>query len=268
MAKKRMCSLQIIDTDAFLDMSQGPQLLYFHLLMRADDEGFINNPKKIMRMMGASEDDLKPLIVKRFILTFNSGIVVIKHWLIHNNIRTERIIETSHINEKMLLGVKNNKSYTEIDNKNKGLKQNVRQLSDKCPHSIDIDIGLDIDIVYMCISDFDQFWALYPRKVNKEKARQKFLKLKKDNLPLILDKLNQQIKSKEWEKDNGEYIPHPTTWINGKRWEDEIKQESKEEIYKRLVQEHGTEQAGMFFTGKKGGKYYGFSNEDLSEVKN
>ena len=95
-----MFSQQIVDSDAFLDMPQSSQLLYFHLAMRADDEGFVGNPKKIMRMIGSGDDDYKVLITKRFILTFESSVMVIKHWLIHNTIRMDRFNETAYKDEK------------------------------------------------------------------------------------------------------------------------------------------------------------------------
>lgn len=93
MAERRMFAKTIIDSDAFLDMPLSTQALYFHLAMRADDEGFVSNPKKIQKMIGASDDDCKLLILKRYILTFESGIVVIKHWKIHNYIQSDRFIE-------------------------------------------------------------------------------------------------------------------------------------------------------------------------------
>ena len=107
-----MFAKTIIDSDAFLDMPLSTQALYFHLSMRADDEGFINNPKKIMRMIGASDDDLKVLIAKNFIITFESGVIVIKHWKIHNYIRRDRLINTNYQDEKNLLELKENDSYT------------------------------------------------------------------------------------------------------------------------------------------------------------
>lgn len=91
-----MFSPDIVDSDAFLDMPTSSQLLYFHLGMRADDDGFVN-PKKIMRMVGANGDDLKVLLTKRFLLPFESGVVVIKHWLIHNLIRKDRYKETMYV---------------------------------------------------------------------------------------------------------------------------------------------------------------------------
>lgn len=108
-----MFAKSIIDSDTFLDMPLSTQALYFHLSMRADDDGFINNPKKIQRMVGASDDDLKVLIAKRFILTFESGIIVVKHWRMHNYIQKDRYKPTDYIEEKSMLEVKKNGSYTE-----------------------------------------------------------------------------------------------------------------------------------------------------------
>ena len=112
MAERRMFAKTIIDSDAFIDMPLSTQALYFHLSMRADDDGFINNPKKIMRMIGASEDDLRVLIGKKFIIPFDSGIVVIKHWKIHNYIRGDRKKETNYSEEMSLLAEKDNGAYT------------------------------------------------------------------------------------------------------------------------------------------------------------
>ncbi len=112
MAERRMFAKTIIDSDAFLDMPLSAQSLYFHLSMRADDDGFINNPRKIQRMIGASDDDLRLLSLKNFIIPFDSGIVVIKHWKIHNYIRNDRYKETVYKDEKQLLLEKDNGSYT------------------------------------------------------------------------------------------------------------------------------------------------------------
>ena len=110
-----MFTKKIIDSDAFLDMPLSTQALYFHLNMRADDDGFINNPKKIMRMIGASEDDLKVLISKRFIIAFDNGVVVVKHWRMHNLLRKDRYTETQYIEQKNMLLLKENGAYTEGD---------------------------------------------------------------------------------------------------------------------------------------------------------
>ena len=113
MAERRMFAKTIIDSDAFLDMPLSTQALYFHLAMRADDEGFVNNPKKIQRMIGASDDDCRILAGKRFILTFQSGIIVIKHWKMHNYIQSDRFKETVYLEEKTMLALDDNKAYTE-----------------------------------------------------------------------------------------------------------------------------------------------------------
>ena len=112
MAERRMFAKTIIDSDAFLDMPLSTQALYFHLSMRADDDGFINNPKKIQRMIGCSDDDMKLLIAKNFIIPFESGIVVIKHWRIHNYIQKDRYKGTVYQEELAQLNVKDNKAYT------------------------------------------------------------------------------------------------------------------------------------------------------------
>lgn len=113
MAERRMFAKTIIDSDAFLDMPLSAQALYFHLSMRADDDGFINNPKKIQRAIGASDDDCKLLILKKFIIAFESGVIVIKHWKIHNYIQKDRYKPTIYQEEKNELIVKENKAYTE-----------------------------------------------------------------------------------------------------------------------------------------------------------
>lgn len=112
MAERRMFAMTIIDSDAFLDMPPSTQLLYFHLSMRADDDGFINKPKSIMRLCRCNDDDLKLLVAKKFIIPFESGIVVIKHWKIHNYIAKDRYTETKYKEEKATLMLDENKSYT------------------------------------------------------------------------------------------------------------------------------------------------------------
>lgn len=108
MAERRMFSKTIIDSDAFLELPLTAQALYFHLSMRADDDGFVNNPKKIQRMIGATDKDSKLLIDSKFIIIFESGIIVIKHWKIHNYIRNDRHKETIYKKEMSMLDIKNN----------------------------------------------------------------------------------------------------------------------------------------------------------------
>ena len=121
MAERRMFAKSIIDSDVFLDMPQSTQLLYFHLAMRADDDGFVNSPKTIMRVVGAKTDDLNVLFSKKFLIPFESGIVVIRHWRIHNYIRSDRYKETSYQREKSLLFLDKNNAYTQDKNSAKQL---------------------------------------------------------------------------------------------------------------------------------------------------
>ncbi len=111
-----MFSKQITTSDAFVDMPMSSQLLYFHLNMEADDDGFVANPNRITRLIGANNDDLKVLLAKRFLLAFENGVVVIKHWLLHNAVRKDMYKETQYLDEKKTLQIKDNGVYTEVRN--------------------------------------------------------------------------------------------------------------------------------------------------------
>lgn len=158
LAQKRMFTMKIVDSDAFLEMPLSTQCLYFHLNMRADDDGFIGNTKRIMKIIGASEDDLRLLIAKRFVLTFEDGVIVIKHWRMHNTLSRDRYAETSYTDEKKMLLLKDNGSYSltggnPIDDtrliERSGRQTQQRRNKDATKtHSgigLDIDIELDID---------------------------------------------------------------------------------------------------------------------------
>lgn len=112
MAERRMFTQKITESDAFLEMPMSSQALYFHLCMNADDDGFVKNPKSIQRTVGCNDDDLKLLIAKRFILPFDTGVIVIKHWRMHNLLRKDRYKETVYIDEKSMLYLKQDGAYT------------------------------------------------------------------------------------------------------------------------------------------------------------
>ena len=111
MAERRMFSKSVIDSDAFSDMPLTTQALYFHLGMRADDDGFVNSPKKIQRSIGATADDMKLLIAKGFIIPFDSGVIVITHWKVHNYIRKDRYRPTRHFHEMSQLATDESREY-------------------------------------------------------------------------------------------------------------------------------------------------------------
>lgn len=98
-----MFAKSIIDSDAFIEMPMSARLLYYDLSMRADDDGFVNSPKKIMRMIGASNDDMNILILRKFVIAFDNGVIVIKHWRMNNYLRSDRYKETNYIEQKQQL---------------------------------------------------------------------------------------------------------------------------------------------------------------------
>ena len=128
MAERRMMAKSIIDTDAFMEMPMSTQCLYFHLLLRADDEGFLQNAKLIMQMTGCKEDDMKLLIAKQYIIPFDTGVIVIRHWKIHNYIQKDRFTPTSCSRERKLLGVQDDKTYEPVS----GCTQNGYTLDTTC----------------------------------------------------------------------------------------------------------------------------------------
>ncbi len=113
MAERRCFCMSIVDSDAFLEMPLSTQCFYFHLGMRADDYGFVNNPRRIAKLVGASDDDFKLLVSKRFLLLFDNGVVVIKHWLMHNTVKNDRIKLPQYPDIAAKIFIKQNKSYTD-----------------------------------------------------------------------------------------------------------------------------------------------------------
>ena len=140
MARKRMFDMQIVDTDIFLEMPQSTQNLYFHLGMRADDDGFVSNPKKIIKIIGANEDDLKILIVKKFIIPFETGVIVIRHWKLNNYLRKDRYIETIYKEEKRQLIEDENGIYNlGIPNDNQMTTSGIRSIDESSIDESSID---------------------------------------------------------------------------------------------------------------------------------
>lgn len=206
-----MFSMKIVDSDAFMDMPQSSQLLYFQLAMRADDDGFIGNPKKIMRMIGSSDDDYKILIAKRFILVFPSGICVIKHWLIHNYIAKDRYTETAYLPEKTLVKIKENGAYTECI-------QNDIQLDDTGK----VRLG-KVRLENICMpkeNNFDIFWEAYPKKELKKRSSEIWATKKfSTKLPEILAFVEKAKLTIRWKKG---FIKQPTAFLNGECWNDDL----------------------------------------------
>lgn len=232
MAERRMFAKRIIDSDLFLEMPLSTQALYFHLSMRGDDDGFINNPKRIMRMIGCADDDMRILIEKKFIIPFESGIVVIKHWKIHNYIRSDRY-KPSECEEKKLVALDENMVY-QMD-------------TNGIPHGIPaVSIGKDRlgkdSIDNICAenphehsdlsSDFEKIWTAFPvsRRREKSKCFEKFRKAVKNGVSsqLIIDKAGQYVSWAVNEYKSENYIKLTSTWFNQQGWNEEYIQSGTE----------------------------------------
>ena len=128
MAERRMMAKSIIETDAFMDMPQSTQNLYFHLLLRADDDGFVLAPKRIMREVGSGDDDMRVLIGKGYLLAFDSGVIVIKHWRIHNYVQRDRY-KRSILKEAEQVELNGNKEYRLVNNVSKMYPKCIQNVS-------------------------------------------------------------------------------------------------------------------------------------------
>ena len=210
MAQKRMFDKTITNSDEFLEMPDSSQNLYFHLSMNADDDGFVNNWKSIMRMTGHKEDDLKVLIAKQFIIPFDSGVIVIKHWRIHNYLRNDRYVETKYKEEKSKLTLDNNLVY---------------QLDTNGRHSIDknriVKNSIDKNNIYE--QQFNEIWKLYPNKKGKTVALKSFIKALKEGISIETIKQGVVNYSQyiEIERVEPRYVMHGSTWFNQRRWNDD-----------------------------------------------
>lgn len=160
MANRRMFSLDVVDTDIFLDMPASSQNLYFHLGMRADDDGFVSSPRKITKLVNCSRDDLNVLISRGFVIAFADGIVVITHWRQNNYIQKDRYKETVYKNDLESLSIEN--GVYRLDTVR---IQSVNNLEAQ------VSIGKDSIVenkTYSCA--FEELWKAYPRKKEKSAA--------------------------------------------------------------------------------------------------
>ncbi|MCH9393139.1 DnaD domain protein [Limosilactobacillus reuteri] len=132
MAQRRMFSQKVTETDKFLDMGLTAQSLYFHLGMNADDDGFVGNPKSIKRMIGASEDDLKALVEKDYLIVFEDGVVVIKDWLVSNYVKKDRYTPTIYTDDMKLIGLDKNKRYQFVSDLEPERNQVGTKMSPEC----------------------------------------------------------------------------------------------------------------------------------------
>ena len=185
MAQKRMFNKVITNDDNFLEMPCSSQVLYFHLSMNADDDGFVNNWKSIMRITGTKEDDLKVLIAKQYIIPFDSGVIVIRHWRLNNYLQKDRIIPTQYQEELKQLQLNNS---------------NVYNMYTKCIHSIDKN-SIDKNSI-----------DIYGEFKNVKLTKEEYHKLEQANLLPYIEKLSSYMASK-----NKKYKSHYATILNWSR---------------------------------------------------
>lgn len=238
MAERRMFSKRVTDTDVFLDMPLSAQALYFHLNMNADDDGFVDKVKKITRSIGCRDDDLKLLIAKQFIFGFDSGVIVISNWYIHNYIRKDRYHETLYTKEKKQLSVDESGNYL----KNSSLGQPV--VNQRLPEDrLGKDrLGKDIDNNVQQVeppipkkskstklskrekTDFEALWKLYPRKQGKQQAEKAYLKAIRDGVTnkSIQDGIVAYSKKISAEQTEVNFIKMGSTFFNNRSWEDDF----------------------------------------------
>ena len=235
MAERRMFAKTIVLSDAFLDMPMSTRCLYFTLGMLADDDGFVNSPKSIIRQIGATADDLRVLLAKKFVLEFDDGVLVIKHWRINNYLRNDRYSPTKYEDHRADLELDENGAYRQrytngipsgiptVDQRyteDRLGKDRVGYITPPIVPPTGGDAGGSKDLVR---ERFDAFWGEYPRKTGKGDAEKVWMRLKPNEelFNTILGALRAIKETAQWKREGGRFVPLPATWLNGKRWEDD-----------------------------------------------
>ena len=239
MAERRMFTKKITADDHFLNLSSPAQALYLHLSMNADDDGFCNQITASMFKAHASVTDLEALLKNRYIYQFDSGVIVIKHWRMANALRKDRYTPTAFKNEMAMLKVGENGAYKLPDSTDlvaERLPNGCQLVAERLPqvsigkvsidknnkNNISCNENSEIEVLDQKEMWFESFWEIYPKKQDKKKAKQKFLKActNEKEYKAIMDGLRNVLPV--WAKKDTKYIPMPTTWLNGERWNDEV----------------------------------------------
>lgn len=242
MARRRMFSLDIVDSDQFTDLPATARLLYYELGTRADDDGFVGNPKKITKFAECTEEDIKTLVDKGFVYLFDSGPLAIRHWLANNQIRSDRYHETYFKNEKNMIGVNlNNKTYylyeedglpdglplvaldearlkKTKEEKKKEEEFNSEQLKEEEYSTFDLP-----DIDPKIINQFELLWNKYPKKVGKKEALYYYNQAikKGESFDIIEQGLDNYIENLNNEGTPDIHIKYGSNWFKNECWNDE-----------------------------------------------
>lgn len=229
-AERRMFTKKITDGDEFTSMPPTAQSLYFHLCMSADDDGFSNNIRGSLFNAHATNEDFNILIRKRFIIPFDSGVIVIKHWKMHNYIQKDRYHKTEFAEEKAKLILKENGVYTECIQDGYKLDTEVRDRLGKdrignnnIPASV--EAKTDKDSEYK--TEFEELWILYPKKHGKQNALRDYIKARKSGVDrkTIEDGLSAYIKYCE---RTNRYFKDGSTWFHQHSWDDDYEDDLSE----------------------------------------
>lgn len=214
--------MQIVDSDAFFDLPLSAQALYFHLGMRADDDGILNNAKSIARNIGATNKDFDILVSKKFLIVFDNGVSVIKHWKVNNYIAKDRYRATTYTEIKNALKTKDNGVYTLGDDTERIQIVDTSYTQNSIDKNSEVKVSIDNTSLDVYIDRFEKFWEVYPKKIGKGNV-QKWFRSKKPSAELLdtmLRAIETQSMSEQWQ--NPQYIPMPMTWLNQERWGDEL----------------------------------------------
>ena len=226
MANRRMMSMKIIDTDLFLELPSTTQLLYFHLLLRGDDDGFIDKPKTIIKIVGCKSEDMNMLVRNGFVIPFESGVCVIKHWKIHNYIQKDRYAKTMHQSEMKKLSENNG----------------VYDLYPDCIQTVsNMDTQVSIELIKDSIEevkktrnnyteDFEKLWLSYERKGSKSKSFTIWKKLTEEEKTEAINYVTvyKQGREKKYCKDLERYLKN-------KLWEGQEEQTSQMTEIEKLM---------------------------------
>ena len=233
MAQKRMFDKAITNSDNFLELTDACQNLYFHLSMNADDDGFVDNWKSILRMTNHKFSDMQELAKASFIIPFESGVIVIRHWRMNNYLRNDRYKETTHKFEKSLLKLGQNEEYL-LDGEVFGIP-----MVDTDKNSI-VENNIDNNIYSV---EFEELWKQYPKKVGKQDALKHYTNARKSGT--TFEEVQEGLKKYlEYCGNTKWYSPKDgSTWFHKKSWNDvfeqttSLKQETEEEWSERMERE-------------------------------
>jgi hypothetical protein len=198
------------------------QLLYFHMVLRADDDGVVES-YPLMKLLSVAPDNFKVLVAKGFIRQLNEDqVIVVIDWPEHNTIRADRKVDSlyRHLLEREhpdipLIAPKPRSDVEDNSRRLRGLSTDGRS---------QVRLGKDKISKTLTVGGFDDFWASYPKKTAKADAQRAWAKLNPSEAlkSTIVSRVEEAKQSEQWQRDNGRYIPYPATYLNGRRWEDEI----------------------------------------------